>query len=173
MVLVDMMTEGGELGKLESDNGIPAPPAIDAFLAFGSIKDNKSIGTMESTMPVPERIQAGVPEKDSVPSSKPERTGYCEDKAGILMIQGGDGEAAVGTLFFIYIVNHLIYADQNNLLPWIYLNPVYPCYDPKVHGNETKIVTMMLGAKESKITGEGEMTCNYWKRPQYYPGPIE
>lgn len=88
------------------------------------------------------------------------------------MIQGGDAEAAVGTLFFMYIVNHLIYADQNNLMPWIHLNPVFPCYDPIVHGNESQTFAMMSGAKESEIFGSGNLECKYWRRSQSYPGPV-
>jgi hypothetical protein len=120
-----------------------------------------------------EKGPASQPDSGIGESSSQIKTGYCEGKAGILMIQGGDAEAAVGTLFFMYVVNHLIYADQNNLVPWIHLNSVFPCYDAIVHGNETKTFTMMGGVTESKIVGKDAMECKYWKRPQLYPGPIK
>jgi hypothetical protein len=100
-------------------------------------------------------------------------TGFCEGKDGVLMIQGGDGEAAVGTMFFMYVVNHLIYADLYNLVPWVHLNPDYPCYDESVHGNYTTAFTMLSGVRETRVYGEGDMQCNYWRAPQPYPGKPE
>jgi len=99
--------------------------------------------------------------------------GSCEGKAGILMIEGGDPESAVDTLFFTYVVNHLIYADQNNLLPWVHMKPLFPCYDTRVHGNETTTFTMMKGAGETYLIGDDTMTCPNWRRKSHYPGPIE
>jgi hypothetical protein len=97
-------------------------------------------------------------------------TGLCEGKDAILMVQGGDSDAAVGTMFFMYVVNHFIYADMYNLLPWVHLDPKFPCYDEVIHGNYTKTFTMLSGVHESQVVGQGDMLCNYWKKPQYYPG---
>jgi calcineurin-like phosphoesterase family protein len=98
--------------------------------------------------------------------------GFCEGKDGVLMIQRGDSESAVGTLFFMYIVNHLIFADQNNLLPWVHLDPAFPCYDASVHGNNVKSFTMLSGIRETQIYGDNDLTCMYWRRKQHYPGPV-
>lgn len=103
-------------------------------------------------------------------------SGICNGKKGILLIRRGDGESAVGTLFFSYIINHLIYAEQNNLVPWIHLDPSFPCYDESVHGNETTLhFVWPIKAQESRIVGKGDMECLNWRKEKtksHYPGPI-
>lgn len=69
--------------------------------------------------------------------SMPKATKVCDGYDGVLHIRSGDAGAAAGTVFFIYVVNQLIYADKYNLLPWIHLNNISKhVYDPIVHNNK-------------------------------------
>jgi hypothetical protein len=99
--------------------------------------------------------------------------GQCDNKDGILLIQRGDGQSAVGTMFFLYTVNQLIYADKFNLLPWIHFLPKPPCYDPNVHGTSTITFQMLTGAVEEQIYGIGDQYCRFAKQNSYYPGPLK
>eukprot|EP00934_Nitzschia_sp_Nitz4_P006970 Nitzschia sp. Nitz4//scaffold169_size48518//31504//32691//NITZ4_007076-RA/size48518-processed-gene-0.95-mRNA-1//-1//CDS//3329538400//6960//frame0 len=64
----------------------------------------------------------------------------CAGYDGVLHIRSGDAGGAAGTIFFIYVVNQLIYADKYNLLPWIHLNNVSKhVYDVAVHGSVDSI----------------------------------
>ena len=59
----------------------------------------------------------------------------CDGYVGVLLIDRGDVGAAATTLFFIYVVNYLIYAEMYNLLPWIHFNNVsHRVYDMAEHG---------------------------------------
>lgn len=61
--------------------------------------------------------------------------GDCSGYDGILHISQGDGEGAAGTIFFLFVVNQLLYARQYNLIPWVHLsNYSHHVYDPVVHG---------------------------------------
>lgn len=69
----------------------------------------------------------------------------CTGYDGVLHIRSGDTEADAGTVFFMYIVNQLIYAEQNNLLPWIHLTNVSGnIYDVQVHGTNHSVGFEML-----------------------------
>jgi hypothetical protein len=99
--------------------------------------------------------------------------GRCDGKDGILLIQRGDRQSAVGTMFFLYAVNQLIYADKNNLQPWIHFLPKPPCYDPGVHGTSTTTFQMMTGPTEEQIYGTGDQFCRFAQQNSYYPGPLK
>ena len=60
----------------------------------------------------------------------------CDQYNGILRISSVDNGAASGTVFFLYVVNHLIYANQHNLMPWIHFDPTTSgkVYDFNIHG---------------------------------------
>jgi hypothetical protein len=61
--------------------------------------------------------------------------GACQNYDGVLHISQGDVEGAAGTIFFLFVLNQLSYADRYNLLPWVHLNNVSKyVYDPRVHG---------------------------------------
>jgi hypothetical protein len=140
-----------------------------------SSPQSKGAATSTSKKPAPSFNSSSSESRSTSDSSDAviaTNTGYCDGKDGVLMIQGADGEAAVGTLFFMYVTNHLIYADRNNLVPWVHLNPAFPCYDATVHGNESKSFSMLSGASESRTVGSGNLTCIYSKRKMHYPGPI-
>jgi len=55
---------------------------------------------------------------------------------GILLIQQGDREGAAGTIFYLFVLNQLLYAELHGLFPWIHLsNTSQWVYDEQVHGN--------------------------------------
>ena len=75
------------------------------------------------------------------PTLNPQRDGTCppnikQDYQGILWIQQGDREGAAGTIFYLFVLNQLLYAERHHLYPWIHLsNASQWIYDPAVHGN--------------------------------------
>lgn len=95
--------------------------------------------------------------------------GLCTGKSGVLLIEQGDRQAAIGTLFFGYIVNHLIYAKLNNLQPWIHLRPKSPCHDKVIHGTQATTFEILAGVKEKQLRGTGLDSC---KHNASYPGEI-
>lgn len=74
--------------------------------------------------------------------------GACSGYDGILHISQGDREGAAGTIFFLFVVNQLLYAQKYNLIPWIHLsNASHHVYDPVVHGSkasQTIVVNRIL-----------------------------
>lgn len=81
----------------------------------------------------------GSNEKTSVHSSTTRHfnNSKCDQYRGILHIEHGDSYGAAGTIFFLFIMNQLLYADKYQLLPWIHLNNISQhVYDDKVHGGD-------------------------------------
>jgi len=69
----------------------------------------------------------------------------CRGYQGILHIAQGDQEGAAGTIFFLFIVNQLLYAHEHNLIPWIHLNNAsHHIYDPVVHGDRGSFQTVRV-----------------------------
>jgi hypothetical protein len=69
----------------------------------------------------------------------------CDGYGGILHISQGDSQGAAGTIFFLFVVNQLLYAEKFNLLPWVHLNNVsHYVYDPLVHGSGTSVAFQAL-----------------------------
>ncbi|CAB9521584.1 Glycolipid 2-alpha-mannosyltransferase [Seminavis robusta] len=59
----------------------------------------------------------------------------CDGYNGILLISQGDIGGAAGTIFFQFVIGQILYAERNNLKPWVYINNIsYVIYDPVVHG---------------------------------------
>jgi hypothetical protein len=64
---------------------------------------------------------------------------------GILLIQQGDAEGATATIFFLFVLNQLLYAQKHSLLPWIHLhNASHWVYDPRVHGGDAPSANVVL-----------------------------
>ncbi len=60
----------------------------------------------------------------------------CGGFDGILHISQGDSEGAAGTIFFLFVLNQLMYAQKYNLIPWVHLtNASHHIYDFAVHGS--------------------------------------
>jgi hypothetical protein len=63
--------------------------------------------------------------------------GACHGYSGVLHISQGDVEGAAGTIFFLFVLNQLMYAEKHNLIPWIHMDDVsHYVYDTKVHGED-------------------------------------
>jgi hypothetical protein len=73
---------------------------------------------------------------DKVEERVPE---YCQYFDGVLWISQGDRNGAAGTIFFLFVLNQLLYAEKHNLQPWIHLNGISRhVYDPQVDGDGRK-----------------------------------
>lgn len=81
----------------------------------------------------------------------------CEGRRGVYHIEKGDIGGAAGTIFFQFIIGQIIWAEQNNFVPWVYLNNVsHIIYDPLVHGQGPGVTfQMMKGAHISYIRRPG------------------
>jgi hypothetical protein len=80
----------------------------------------------------------------------------CDGYDGVLHIESGDVGAAAGTVFFIYVVNQLIYADLFNLLPWVHLNDLSKhVYDDHVHTTNHTIKFQMIHGLTIDFTSNG------------------
>lgn len=104
--------------------------------------------------------------------SVPLSNDICEGYDGVLHIQSGDAGGAAGTVFFIYVVNQLLYADKYNLLPWVHLNNVSKhVYDPQVHsgGNRSSSSTVisfqMLHGMTIDFVSDGYRRIGYGSYP--------
>lgn len=61
---------------------------------------------------------------------------FCRHYDGVLLISQGDRNGAFGTIFYLFVLNQLLYAERHNLQPWIHLNSVSRhIYDAKIHGD--------------------------------------
>lgn len=59
----------------------------------------------------------------------------CRGYQGILHIAQGDKEGAAGTIFFLFVLNQIMYAQEHRLIPWVHLNNAsYHVHDPVQHG---------------------------------------
>jgi hypothetical protein len=78
--------------------------------------------------------------RQDVQSERETGIGACLKYKGILLISQGDVEGAAGTIFFLFLLNQILYAEKYSLIPWIHLNNVSRyVYDPRVHGKEKSI----------------------------------
>lgn len=93
--------------------------------------------------------------------------GACDGYDGIYHIEKGDIGGAAGTVFFQFVIGQIIWAEEYNFKPWVYLNNVsHVIYDPVVHGNKPGVdVKMMKGKKISYIQRPNG------HRRDYKPGP--
>lgn len=83
----------------------------------------------------------------------------CEGYDGVLHIQGGESEASLGTTFFHYVLNQLIFADMNNLKPWIHLNNAsHRVWDTEVHGGG-QFVTFKMHNVQNPVANVSEHIC--------------
>jgi hypothetical protein len=71
--------------------------------------------------------------------------GACDGYNGVLYVAQGDVEGAAGTIFFLFVMNQLIYADKHNLLPWVHLNNIsHYVFDPQEHNSQPPRSFLML-----------------------------
>jgi len=93
------------------------------------------------------------------PNAIPERVPThhaCDGYEGMYHIAMGDIGGAAGTVFFQFVMGQIIYAERNNLVPWVYLNNVSnEVYDDAVHnppGHPGVKWKAMTGRNASRIT---------------------
>lgn len=85
----------------------------------------------------------------------PSKEGGCNGYSGVLQMSRVDAAAATGTVFFIYVVNHLIYAEDNNLMMWVHLDEgVGKVYDEQVHSGGETTFQMVRGIPIKSLVGE-------------------
>ena len=102
-------------------------------------------GVWQKVTPSPARCAEIAPLLESKVKKKLDT---CSGYDGVLRIRSGDEGAASGTVFFLYIINHLIYAEMYNLLPWVHLDGTsHRIYDEKVHGGGPTVSFRMLPGK--------------------------
>ena len=94
-------------------------------------------------------------------------TGACDGYRGIYHIDKGDIGGAAGTIFFQFVIGQIMWAEEHNFKPWVYLNNVsYVIYDPDVHGNSTGVDVKML--KGMRISNT-QRPNGHWRDAR--PGP--
>lgn len=115
---------------------------------FASYAPGMFPSTPSSELPC--QMEAPVVVGEEVPPHDP-----CQGYDGVLRIRSGDEGAAAGTVFFLYMVNHLLYAEMYNLLPWVHLdNTSHRIYDPVVHGaGSSHTFTMLQGEIDMDALG--------------------
>eukprot|EP00536_Pseudo-nitzschia_multiseries_P009884 jgi/Psemu1/319739/estExt_fgenesh1_pm.C_2870017 len=94
----------------------------------------------------------------------------CDSISGILHISHVGSYDGTGSAFFTSILNQLIYAERNNLKPWIHLsNESKIIYDDEVHGEEVSIIekipdtlaiTLLRGMHNDSLVYPGPPTEN-------------
>ena len=98
--------------------------------------------------------------------------GACSGYDGVLHIAQGDVEGAAGTIFFLFVMNQLLYAEKHNLIPFIHLNDVSKyVYDPIVHGSApSSSATIARGVNASWVNFVDPITKN---RFSYAGRPVQ
>ena len=85
----------------------------------------------------------------------------CLGYDGVLHIAQGDVEGAAGTIFFLFVLNQILYAEKHNLIPFIHLNNVSKyVYDPTIHGSVPTSATVARGVNASWVNYVDPITNN-------------
>mmetsp|Transcript_34027 Transcript_34027/g.82501 ORF Transcript_34027/g.82501 Transcript_34027/m.82501 type:complete len:1245 (+) Transcript_34027:40-3774(+) len=91
----------------------------------------------------------------------------CEGSAGILHIAHVGHRAGAGTAFFTSVVNQLIYAEDNNLTPWIHLGEEAEyIYEDGVHGVGEPF------SFQAKVDHDISTIRHTFNESYEYPGPL-
>ncbi|KAG7353738.1 hypothetical protein IV203_003093 [Nitzschia inconspicua] len=122
---------------------------------------------LESPVPPGYHEAAAVLDGNATATTRTTTIGSCSGYDGVLHIASGDQEGAAGTIFFLFVVNQLIYADMYNLLPWVHLNNVSKyVYDDKVHGTgQTAEFEILCGKTASWASFTDPITNNQHQFP--------
>lgn len=106
-----------------------------------------------------------------IDNSPPEE--YCQHFDGVLWISQGDRNGAAGTIFFLFIMNQLLYAEKYNLQPFIHLNDYSRhVYDDNFHRHWTtlyKIAGTKKPAWKVYVDSLVNKTFEYPGPPQFSP----
>ena len=104
---------------------------------------------------------------DRNPSKAVQTDHACDGYNGILHIEYTAPDASTGMSFFHYILNQLIYADMNNLKPWVFLSPASDgVFDNTTHANSPGVTFTMMGGMDATVVDDKQ-------RPEsLYPGDL-
>ena len=95
-----------------------------------------------------------------------DRGGACLGYDGVLHIAQGDAEGAAGTIFFLFVINQLIYADKHNLVAFIHLSDVSKyVYDPIIHGSSPVEAAIVRGFNASWVNYVDPISKNRFPFP--------
>lgn len=131
-----------------------------ALIALLPALVNVWIGTNTASAPGIDDTAAPVPRKDHA----------CDGFGGIYHIQMGDIGGAAGTIFFQFVIGQILWAEQNNLKPFVHFNNVsHVVYDPLVHGKGKGVVIPDVWTGW-KIENRSVREDGHWR--DRYPGSI-
>jgi len=142
--------------------------------AIGLESFKRSISFQQPHFPSTDLLQDSS-DKQLTLTQPQEENQLCEGYDGILFISHVLATAGAGTLFFLSLVDSLLYAEEYNLYPYIHINNDRnkPCYDPKVHGTGKKVKFQHLTGKITTVLGKRNMAC--WNKQEdekmHRPGP--
>ncbi|KAL7545460.1 hypothetical protein ACHAWF_008809 [Thalassiosira exigua] len=91
----------------------------------------------------------------------------CSGYDGVLHIRAGDRDAAAATIFFSYVVNHIIYAERHNLIPWIHFESVNR-YTYTHSGEDTSVLMI----ERQRLPSGGTITRNQARLVQRNDGNL-
>ena len=87
--------------------------------------------------------------------NKPSHVKSCDSVNGILHISHVGSHAGTVTAFFTSVLNQLIYAEKNNLKPWIHLTSASSyIYDDEFHGTNTSTIQHVTDTFTIPSTGK-------------------
>jgi hypothetical protein len=105
----------------------------------------------------------------TIPPRTPTHTA-CRDESvqGIYHISMGDIGGAAGTIFYQFVIAQILYAERQNLVPWVHFSSVsHVVYDPLVHGTGRGVtVTAWTGRNATYVKRSGG------HHRDYTPGPL-
>jgi alpha 1,2-mannosyltransferase len=109
---------------------------------------------------------------DRIPPRRTPTHHACDHTQGILHIAMGDIGGAAGTILFQFVIGQLIYAERNQLTPWVHLNNVsYIVYDPLVHGQGPGVSLQAHGGRNATRLSIAPAGQRHWR--DQYPGPLD
>lgn len=105
-----------------------------APVEFGTLVQMSRRGEPEERWPHPRRTDAWWRRIDDKPSQLLPSTTACDGYDGVLLIAAVSRSSSTGAAFFRDVLNQLLFAEQNNLIPWIHLmNGTELIYDAEAH----------------------------------------
>ena len=99
----------------------------------------------------------------------------CDGYDGILHIKvGGGDDFSFGMTFFHFILNQLLFADMNNLKPWIHLDSsvAKPVFDDTIHNGGNLSVEVLNGAEVHTESFHSTSTTTAEVQVNFYPVSI-
>lgn len=99
------------------------------------IDDNDDAGRKSSIIPSTTTVTTTTTAASAFASAAA-AGGPCSGYDGVLHIRSGDYYADSATLLFTYVINHIIYAERHNLIPWVHFDEMRT--NPSTYTNQTR-----------------------------------